>query len=166
MQGLGQFWRAQGRLGKTLVVVMAALVALGIVGAIAGGSDGENGNTDGTTEASETTETTGPWQPTRDPIDCLEEARLNDAEKRASDRWRAYHDSPFYQVNVQLLPTHAEAVRVFNHTFDVLDVSTVRARRYVVTGPLDSNAEGARLSDTEVSRAYGVLIFVGNCIAA
>jgi hypothetical protein len=174
MQGLREFWRQRGRLGKTVIVVVAALIVLSIIGAFAGGSDDSGGaNTDAASETTitndatepvdttETTETTETDEASGGPISCLEGAGLSDAEARGADFWRAVHESPFYQVSVDLLGSPAEARQAVKAATAVY---ASQAGEYAVTGPLLATADGSLLSDSEGTEAGAVVEVVAVCL--
>lgn len=116
-------------MNRTLVLV--ALFAL----AVASGCGEDEATTTTTTDATTTTQEAV----SSDPLTCLEEAGLSDVEERASDLWRGYHGSPFYQVTVHLLPSAAEARQVVN---DAIDVYAAQGGEYAVTGPATVAAGG------------------------
>jgi len=96
-----------------------------------------------------------------DPFVCLDAAGLSDVEERDSDFWRAYHDGPFYQVSVQLLPSPAEARDLVN---DAIDVYAAQAGEFVVTGPVKPGVEGAQLAGDEGLEANRLVREVASCL--
>lgn len=118
-------------LGRLLAPVVVAVALLAGCGGD-GGTDTTEATTEktATTETGETTTETTETTVSGDPLSCLEDAGLSNVEERSSDFWRGYHDSPFYQVSVQLLASKAEAR---NLARDAVDVYATQAGEYVVT---------------------------------
>ncbi|HXG76403.1 MAG TPA: hypothetical protein VNJ53_07525 [Gaiellaceae bacterium] len=125
-----------------------------------GGADATDTTTETTVETTETTtETTGATA-SGDPLTCLEDAGLSSVEERSSDFWRGYHDSPFYQVSVQLLASEAEARDLAR---DAVDVYAAQAGEYVVTGPAKASA-GGQVGPDEAAEAEALVQDVAACV--
>lgn len=138
---------------------LAASLALTLTLAGCGGSSDsaspETTETTVTTEATTTEATTSD-----DPLGCLEAAGLSSVEERDIDFWRGYHDAPFYQVSVALLPSRAEAR---NGVRDATDVYAAQAGEYVVTGPAKAAAGGLVTAD-EGREADTLVREVASCL--
>lgn len=81
-------------------------------------------------------------------------------EERSSDFWRGYHDGPFYQVGVALLPSRTEARDAVN---DAVDTYAAQAGEYVVTGPARPSAGGQAIPD-EALEAERLVREVASCL--
>ena len=136
---LREFWGRQGRLSRIVLVVAAVVLAVFVIGVLASQSqdDDEAGGA--------ATETTGAPAAT-DPVKCLRDLGLSDAEQRDTDLWRAFNTTPFYGIRVALLPTDAEARQAVQAA---VDVYAARAGRYAVFGPLKPGVEGAELDTSD-----------------
>ncbi len=153
------FWRRRGRLGKSLVVIVAALIVLAVAGSLTNSGDDSDDNTaaTGTTGLS-----TAVADDAGDPLTCLEDGEdLSNAEARGSDFWRATHGSPFYQVSVDLLASKVDAEQLVQ---GAVDVYAAQAGRYAVTGPARSTTPGSALSAEDGDEAGAVVQEVATCL--
>ena len=93
-------------------------------------------------------------------MECLDAAGLSDVEERASDFWRGYHDSPFYQVSIRRLASQAEATDL---AADAADVYAMSSGVYVVTGPAKPSA-GGPVDDDEAAAAESLVAEIAGCV--
>ena len=128
------FWGRQGRLSRIVLVVAAVVLAVFVIGVLATRSQDDDQAGGAATET------------TTDPVKCLRDLGLSDAEQRDSDLWRAFNTTPFYGIRVALLPTDAEARQAVQAA---VDVYAARAGRYAVLGPLKPGVEGAELDTSD-----------------
>lgn len=95
-----------------------------------------------------------------DPLVCLEGQGLRDAEERADDLWRAWHDGPEYLVTIKRLSSTARARRL---KADAIDVYVAQAGPYVVVGPAKPSAGGLVVED-EGLEALRLVRRVATCV--
>lgn len=96
-----------------------------------------------------------------DPMSCLKDSGLNDAEDRGGSLWRAYHDTPFYQVTVH---EHESADAAKNAFFAATDVYVSYGGRFSVDGPAKPSA-GGLVTSAEGDEAQRVVVEVAQCLA-
>lgn len=96
------------------------------------------------------------------PLSCLGDAGLTDAEQRGPDLWRASHDELFYVVLIQDVATESVARSLVR---DAVDVYAAQAGSYTVTGPARAGTAGALATSSEGAQAEAIVREVADCLS-